>query len=172
MPVPAIVAGAAAVAGRLAAKKVAQEAAKKAAMKVANTKAGVKVSKTVAKKVQSQAVKQNKKTVEKVARMQEKTKAEKIAKNSVKTRPEDSIKRLRDNVDSYYKTVKAKSGATAKQDAAEAAKNNRRNSPYKENQVVSVKSGNAEPYKITGGAGSTARRTGEVIKKTKKKGKK
>jgi hypothetical protein len=83
MPVPAIIAGAAAVAGRLAAKKVAKETA----MKVANTKAGVKVAKTVAKKVQSQAVKQNKKTVEKVAKMQEKTKAEKIAKNSVKVKP-------------------------------------------------------------------------------------
>jgi hypothetical protein len=66
MPVPAIIAGAAAVAGRLATKQVA---------------------KTVAKKVQSQAVKQNKKTVEKVAKMQEKTKAEKIAKNSVKVKP-------------------------------------------------------------------------------------
>ena len=35
MPVPAIVAGAAAIAGRLAAKKVAQEAAKKATKKAA-----------------------------------------------------------------------------------------------------------------------------------------
>jgi hypothetical protein len=74
MPVPAIVAGAAAVAGRLATKKVA---------------------KTVAKKVQSQAVKQNKKTVEKVAKMQEKTKAEKIAKNSVKSIPAGSKPRTK-----------------------------------------------------------------------------
>jgi hypothetical protein len=59
----------------------------KVAAKVAGTKAGTKVAKTVAKKTQAQAVKQNKKTVEKVARMQEKTKAEKIAKNSVTTKP-------------------------------------------------------------------------------------
>ncbi len=103
------------------------------------------------------------------AKAKEAAKTEKIAKNSVKTRPEDKIKRMRDNVDSYYKTVKAKSGATAKQDAAEAAKTNYRNSPYKENQVVTVKSANVKPYKITGGAGSTARRAGEVIKRTKKK---
>ena len=54
--------------------------------------------------------------------LKKKASSAKIAKNSVKVRPEDSTKRLRSNVDSYYKTVKAKSGATAKQDAAEAAK--------------------------------------------------
>jgi len=59
MPVPAIIAGAAAVAGRLAAKKVAQEAAKKAAsrtkiMSKATKKAeATKIAKTVAKKPES-----------------------------------------------------------------------------------------------------------------------
>lgn len=43
--------------------------------------------KAVRKFEAAQMVKQNKKTVEKVARMQEKTKAEKIAKNSVKVKP-------------------------------------------------------------------------------------
>jgi hypothetical protein len=50
MPVPAIIAGAAAVAGRLAAKKVAQEAAKKAAKKAAAKvaeRSSVKVSSNV-----------------------------------------------------------------------------------------------------------------------------
>jgi hypothetical protein len=140
--------------------------AAKTAGTVAKALAG---SPKVVRKAQAvKELKRNKKIVEEIARMQEKTKAEKIANRSVKTRPEDKIKRMRDNVDSYYKTVKAKSGATAKQDAAEAAKTNYRKSPYKENQVVTVKSGNAKPYKITGGAGSTARRAGEVIKRTKK----
>jgi len=56
----------------------------KVAAKVANTKAGVKATKAVAKKVQARAVKQNKKTVNKIADMQQKVKAEKIANNSVK----------------------------------------------------------------------------------------
>jgi hypothetical protein len=115
MPVPAIVAGAAAVAGRLAAKKVAKEAA----MKVANTKAGVKVAKTVAKKVQSQAVKQNKKTVEKVARMQEKTKAEKIAKNSVKTKSANKSNPSNEKINDFRSSTlkKIKSGEYAKDQA-------------------------------------------------------
>jgi hypothetical protein len=52
----------------------------KVASKIANTKVGVKVTKAVAKKTQAKAVVQNKKTVEKVAKMQEKTKAEKKGK--------------------------------------------------------------------------------------------
>ena len=144
----------------------------KVAAKVANTKAGVKVTKTVAKKVQSQAVKQNKKTVEKVARMQEKTKAEKIAKDSVKVVKADPLSRASKNIKSNEKVQNAKSGTAAKRGAKDAAESNYRNSPYLENQVVRVKSGKVEPYKITGGAGSTARRAGEVIKRTNKKGKK
>jgi predicted fused transcriptional regulator/phosphomethylpyrimidine kinase len=132
MPVPAIVAGATAVAGRLAAKKAAKEVAKKATKKA----------------------------------------AEKIAKNSVKVVKADPLSRASKNIKSNRKVQEAKSGDTAKRGAKDAAESNRRNSPYKENQVVRVKSGNAEPYKITGGAGSTARRTGEVIKRTSKKGKK
>jgi 2-oxoglutarate dehydrogenase complex dehydrogenase (E1) component-like enzyme len=50
-------------------------------------KAVASTGKTVRKIKAAQMVKQNKKTVEKVARMQEKTKAEKIAKNSVTTKP-------------------------------------------------------------------------------------
>lgn len=75
---------------------------------------------------------------------------------SVKKVPADEIKRLRANVESYYKTVKAKSGAAAKEAADEAAKKYKRESPYKGPSTEVVKSGNAEPYKITGGAGSTA----------------
>jgi hypothetical protein len=144
----------------------------KVAAKVANTKAGVKVAKTVAKKVQAQAVKQNKKTVNKIADIQQKTKAEKIASNSVKTVKADPLSRASKNIKSNRKVQEAKSGDAAKRGAKDAAESNRRNSPYLENQTVRVKSGNAEPYKITGGAGSTARRTGEVIKRANKKGNK
>ena len=113
MPVPAIIAGAAAVAGRLATKQVA---------------------KTVAKKVQSQAVKQNKKTVEKVAKMQEKTKAEKIAKNSVKVSSSDSLKRASKNIKSNEAVQNAKSGTAAKRGALDV----KQSKPAK---VVKVKSG-------------------------------
>jgi hypothetical protein len=136
-------------------------------------------ARAVAKKVAGKAAKKvvTKKAVAKTAKVatkaKEAAKTAKVASNSVKTRPEDKIKRLRDNVDSYYKTVKAKSGATAKQDAAEAAKTNYRNSPYKENQVVTVRSANVKPYKTTGGAGSTARnsKNNEIVdtRKLKKK---
>jgi len=51
MPIPAIVAGAAAVAGRLAAKKVAQGAVKKAASKAAAKPAKSSMTATVVKKV-------------------------------------------------------------------------------------------------------------------------
>ena len=136
MPVPAIVAGAAAVAGRLAAKKVAKEAAKK----------------TVTKAIKRSTAK--------------------IAKNSVKTVKADPLSRASKNIKSNKKVQEAKSGDAAKRGAKDAAESNYRNSPYKENQVVRVKSEYVKPYKITGGAGSTARRTGEVIKRTKKKDKK
>jgi hypothetical protein len=51
----------------------------KAIEKIANTKPGVKATKAVAKKVQTQAVKSNKKTVEKVAKMQEATKGKNVS---------------------------------------------------------------------------------------------
>lgn len=50
-------------------------------------KAVASTGKAIRKIKAAEMVKQNKKTVEKVARMQEKTKAEKIAKNSVKVKP-------------------------------------------------------------------------------------
>jgi predicted fused transcriptional regulator/phosphomethylpyrimidine kinase len=113
-----------------------------------------------------------KKAAKEVAKKATKKAAEKIAKNSVKTVKADPLSRASKNIKSNRKVQEAKSGDAAKRGAKDAAESNRRNSPYKENQVVSVKSGNAEPYKITGGAGSTARRTGEVIKRTNKKGNK
>ena len=113
-----------------------------------------------------------KKAAKEVAKKATKKAAEKIAKNSVKAVKADPLSRASKNIKSNRKVQEAKSGDAAKRGAKDAAESNRRNSPYKENQVVSVKSGNAEPYKITGGAGSTARRTGEVIKRTDKKGKK
>ena len=75
---------------------------------------------------------------------------------NVKKRPADEILKLRHNVDSHYATEKAKSGAAAKEAASEAAKKYKRESPYVKPDVIVVKSGDAEPYKISGGAGSTA----------------
>lgn len=75
---------------------------------------------------------------------------------SVKKIPADEIKRLRANVESYYNTVKAKSGVAAKEAADEAVRKYKKESPYIKPEVHVVKSGDAKPYKITGGAGSTA----------------
>ena len=131
------------------------------------------VTPNIVRKIQGKRmVEQNKKTVNKIADIQQKVKAEKIAKNSVKTVKADPLSRASKNIKSNRKVQEAKSGDAAKRGAKDAAESNRRNSPYLENQTVRVKSGNAEPYKITGGAGSTARRTGEVIKRVNKKGKK
>ena len=95
------------------------------------------------------------------------SRTEEIAKNSVKVKESDNILRARHNVDSYYKTVKAKSGATAKEKAVEVTKTNKKMSPYKEPEVIRVQSDYVKPYKITGGAGSTARRAAEKAKKVK-----
>ncbi len=62
-------------------------------------------------------------------------------KSNVKVVEGDSIKKLRKNVDSYYSTVKAKSGATAKEKAAEVMRENKKSKTPK----VTVK--------IRGGAG-------------------
>ena len=116
-----------------------------------------RVTKAVAKK-------STQKTVKKII---QKSKTNQIAKNSVKVKEADNIKRARSNVDSYYKTVKAKSGATAKEKAAEVTRSNKKLSPYKSPEVIRLSG--VKPYKITGGAGSTARRTAEKAKKQKRK---
>jgi hypothetical protein len=116
-----------------------------------------RVTKAVAKK-------STKKTVKKII---QKSKTNQVAKNSVKVKEADNIKRARSNVDSYYKTVKAKSGATAKEKAAEVTRSNKKLSPYKSPEVIRLSG--VKPYKITGGAGSTARRTAEKAKKQKRK---
>ena len=116
-----------------------------------------RVTKAVAKK-------STQKTVKKII---QKSKTNQVAKNSVKVKEADNIKRARSNVDSYYKTVKAKSGATAKEKAAEVTRSNKKLSPYKSPEVIRLSG--VKPYKITGGAGSTARRTAEKAKKQKRK---
>ena len=74
-------------------------------------------ARAVAKKVATKAAKKSaEKTVKKIV---QKSKTNQIAKNSVKVKEADNIKRVRSNVDSYYKTVKAKSGATAREKAAD-----------------------------------------------------
>jgi hypothetical protein len=137
MALPLVVAG---IAARAVAKKVATKAAKKLSTKAAK-KSATKVAKSAAQK----------------------SKTNQVAKNSVKVKEADNIKRARSNVDSYYKTVKAKSGATAKEKAAEVTRSNKKLSPYKSPEVIRLSG--VEPYKITGGAGSTARRTAEKAKK-------
>jgi hypothetical protein len=82
-------------------------------------KAVASAGKAVRKLEAAQMVKQNKKTVEKVARMQEKTKAEKIAKNSVKVKPANksnpSNEKINNFRDSTLKNIK--SGEFAKDQA-------------------------------------------------------
>ena len=65
------------------------------------------------------------------------------------------------------RVIAAKTGEAARYAASKAEAKYKAESPYLENQVVRVKSGDAEPYKITGGAGSTARRPGEIIERPK-----
>jgi hypothetical protein len=106
--------------------------------------------------------------------LKKKASSAKIAKNSVKVvKPTDSLSRASKNIKSNAKVQEAKFGDTAKRGAKEAAEKNRKQSPYLENQVVTVRSANTKPYKITGGAGSTARRANEITdtRKLKKMGK-
>jgi hypothetical protein len=145
MALPLVVAG---IAARAAAKKVAKKVATKAAKKSAEIK----------------KLNPSGKTFKKIA---QESKTNQVAKNSVKVKEADNIKRARSNVDSYYKTVKAKSGATAKEKAAEVTRSNKKLSPYKSPEVIRLSG--VKPYKITGGAGSTARRTAEKAKKQKRK---
>jgi len=90
-------------------------------------KAVASTGKAVRKIKAAQMVKQNKKTVEKIARMQEKTKAEKIAKNSVKVKPANkgnpSNKKNNDFTDYALRIIK--SGQYAKDQAKlETVRNN------------------------------------------------
>ena len=104
--------------------------------------------------------------------LKKKASSAKIAKNSVKVvKPTDSMVRASKNIKSNTKVQEAKFGDTAKRGAKDAAEKNRKESPYMENQVVTVRSANVKPYKTTGGAGSTARRKNEITdtRKLKKK---
>jgi len=105
---------------------------------------GAKAASMVAKRAalvakNKKSAKNNMKIVNAVADLQQKTKAETIASNSVKVKPADNILRLRKNVDSYYKTVKAKSGATAKEDAKKVASK-------KPAKVIKIKSDKRPTY--------------------------
>jgi hypothetical protein len=150
MPVPAIIAGAAAVAGRLATKKVA---------------------KTVAKKVQAKAVKQNKKTVEKVARMQEKTKAEKIAKNSVRVKSANkgTPSNARLNQNQELMTSKIKSGQYAKSEAKMVEASNNFLNQIKNTKPKVVQVNSAAKAKSADAAKSA---NAKALKAANKKGKK
>ena len=91
-----------------------------------------------------------------------------ISKGSVRVVPAQSeaARRAANSAESA-RVETAKSGAAARHYAGKDEARFKAESPYLENQVVRVKSGNAEPYKITGGAGSTARRPGEIIERPK-----
>lgn len=82
-------------------------------------KAVASAGKAVRKLEAAQMVKQNKKTVEKVARMQEKTKAEKIAKNSVKVKPANKSNPSNEKINDFRNSAlrKMKSGQYAKDEA-------------------------------------------------------
>jgi len=82
-------------------------------------KAVASTGKAVRKVQAAQMVKQNKKTVEKVARMQEKTKAEKIAKNSVKVKPANKSVPSNEKINDFRSSTlrKMKSGQYAKDEA-------------------------------------------------------
>ena len=68
--------------------------------------------------------------------------AKETAKNkktqTVKVVPGDDLKKTRKNVDSFYSTVKAKSGATAKEKAAEIMRENKKS---KVKPVIKIRSG-------------------------------
>ena len=116
------------------------------------------------------ATKTAKKSAAKAAKTAaQKAKTNQVAKNSVKVKEADNIKRVRHNVDSYYKTVKAKSGATAREKAADVVE---RVGRATKSPTIRVKSSEVKPYKITGGAGSTARRAAEKAKNIKSSTKK
>lgn len=101
-------------------------------------KAVASTGKAIRKVKAAQAVAQNKKTVEKVARMQEKTKAEKIAKNSVKVKPASkAATRLEKNSAEKARVDTAKSGAWARYEAGQIEK--KRQLPSK---VVKINSKN------------------------------
>ena len=82
-------------------------------------KAVASAGKAVRKLEAAQMVKQNKKTVEKVARMQEKTKAEKIAKNSVKVKSANKSNPSNEKINNANSSMlrKMKSGEFAKDQA-------------------------------------------------------
>ena len=91
-----------------------------------------------------------------------------VGRGSVRVIPaqSDSARRAANSAEDA-RVMTAKSGAAARHYAGKDEAKFKAESPYIDNQVVRVKSGNAEPYKITGGAGSTARRPGEIIEKPK-----
>jgi bisphosphoglycerate-dependent phosphoglycerate mutase len=111
-------------------------------------------------------------TTKAATKAKEAAKTAKIAKNSVKTTPpQKAAVRLEKNAAQESKVRTAKSGKWAESQAKMDAKTFERQSPYLENQVVTVRSANVKPYKTTGGAGSTARRKNEITdtRKLKKK---
>ncbi len=93
-------------------------------------------------KAASMAVKAGKtaKAAKAASKAKEAANTARIAKNSVKLKERDSITRLQANVRSYYKTVKAKSGATAREDAIESAKNIKQNLGKSKPGIVKINS--------------------------------
>ena len=75
------------------------------------------------------------------AKTSERTKKLATPKSNVKILEGDSLKKLRKNVDSYYTTVKAKSGATAKEKAAEVKRENKISKIPR--TVIKIRSGGA-----------------------------
>ena len=66
-----------------------------------------------------------------------KTKKNATPKSSIRVVEADSLKRVRKNTESYYATVKAKSGATAREKAAEVMRENK----GRPKKVIKIRSG-------------------------------
>ena len=74
-------------------------------------------------------------------KMSAKTKKSVSPRSNIKVVPGDNIKRARKNVESTYVTMKAKSGATAKEKAAEVIRENKKSKTPK--TVIKIRSGGA-----------------------------
>ena len=132
------------VAARIAAKKLATKAAKKSATKAAKAAA-------------------------------QKSKTTQVAKNSVKVTPANKSNPTNEvqNMFTNNELKRIKSGDRAKaQMRLEEKRNQLSNQFFGKSPTVRVKSSEVKPYKITGGAGSTARRATEKAKNIKSSTKK
>jgi len=151
-----IVGAAALVAARLAAKQAAKKVVKK----------------TVKKGTEVKRLNPSGKTIKQIRQRAE---ANRIAKDSVKVRPANKSKPTNEvqNTFTNNQLKRIKSGDAAKgQMRLEEKRNQISNQFFGKSPTIRVKSSEVKPYKVTGGAGSTARRAAEKAKAIKTTAKK